>query len=545
MRRTQPRTRPIRVDRPERIEARPPREIDLLASTGTDESIAGELETLRDEIDAIDQEILDRLNRRARCVQRVGELKDGGRRGPIYVAARERDLVHNLMESNEGPFPNAGIPHVFREIISATRSLEERVRVAFLGPEGTFSHQAASRQFGAQVDLVPATTLRDVFTLTERGDTHFGVIPVENTIEGPVTVTFDALVDSEVTICSEIKLEIAQHLMSRTGRVEDIQRVASHPQPLAQCRNWLAENLRGIETVQTTSTAAAAQLAVADEKVAAIGSEVIADVYDLLTIASNIEDHRGNTTRFLVIGRETPAPSGQDLTSAVFTVRRDQSGALHDLLGPFADHGVNLTAVQSRPMKGKPWEYIFIVDLEGHQDPTPAVDSRASGRGRRGVAASHKVLGSFPRALEVSSGIASSPVPQEHRFDEPRSTLDQSAHIRDLAPYKPGKPIEELERELGISGFGQARIERESAGSESEGRRGDPAMAAGDIHRYPDGASFGLRAAPGGAPRCRREPAGLRDRRRRDPRADREDLTIEPGARGRLPDGRPSRCTRS
>jgi chorismate mutase / prephenate dehydratase len=364
--------------------------------------IGKELDALREQIDEIDLEILDRLNRRAASVQRVGELKQGGRRGPIYVAARERDLVRALIEANPGPFPTAGIPHVFREIISATRSLEERVRVAFLGPDGTFSHQAAARQFGAQVDLVPVANMRDVFTVTERGDTHFGVIPVENTIEGPITVTFDALVDSEVTICGEIKLEVAQHLMSRTGRLEDIQKVASHPQPLAQCRRWLETHLQGIESIETTSTAAAAQLAHADEKVAAIGSEVISEVYDLLTIASNIEDQRGNTTRFLVIGRETPAPSGEDLTSAVFTVRRDASGALHSLLGPFAKHGVNLTAVQSRPMKGKPWEYVFIVDMEGHQDD-PAV--RLALAEAAEVAASHKVLGSFPRALEaIASG---------------------------------------------------------------------------------------------------------------------------------------------
>jgi len=363
--------------------------------------IGEELRALRDQIDAIDVEILDRLNRRAACVQRVGALKQGGLRGPIYVAARERDLVRSLIDANntkDGPFPSAAIPHVFREIISATRSLEERVRVAFLGPDGTFSHQAANRQFGAQVDLVPVANMRDVFTVTERGDTHFGVIPVENTIEGPITLTFDALVESELTICGEIKLEIAQHLMSRSGRIEDIQKVASHPQPLAQCRQWLETHLHGIEAIETTSTAAAAQLAHADEKVAAIGSEVIADVYDLLPVASNIEDHRGNTTRFLVIGRETPAPSGEDLTSAVFTVRRDASGALHSLLGPFAKHGVNLTAVQSRPMKGKPWEYVFIVDMEGHQED-PAVRMALSEAAA--VAASHKVLGSFPRALEA------------------------------------------------------------------------------------------------------------------------------------------------
>lgn len=369
-------------------------------------SIATELDALRRQIDAIDLEILGCLNRRAACVQGVGELKQGGLRGPIYVAARERDLVQALIEANNtgsgktgsGPFPSAAIPQVFREIISATRSLEERVSVAFLGPDGTFSHQAVNRQFGAQVDLVPVTNMRDVFTVTERGDAHFGVIPVENTIEGPISLTFDALVESELTICGEIKLEVAQHLMNRSGRMEDVQKVASHPQPLAQCRRWLGTHLNGVESIETTSTAAAAKIANADDKVAAIGSEVIAEVYDLMTVASNIEDHRGNTTRFLVIGRETPAASGEDLTSAAFTVRRDASGALHSLLGPFAKHGVNLTAVQSRPMKGKPWEYVFIVDMEGHQDDLAvrrALSEAAS------VAASHKVLGSFPRALEA------------------------------------------------------------------------------------------------------------------------------------------------
>ncbi len=381
-------------------ESRPSDRTRSPSAGATDPDLEAALRELRQEIDEIDAEILERLNRRARCVQQVGELKEGGRRGPIYVAARERDLVRALVDSNPGPFPDAAIPHVFREIISATRSLEERVRVAFLGPEGTFSHLAASRQFGAQVDLVPVTTMRDVFTATERGDAHFGVIPVENTIDGPITVTFDALIESELTICSEIKLEISQHLLSRTGRIDDVQKVASHPQGFAQCRRWLETHLQGVETVETTSTAAAAQLARADEKIAAIGSEVVAEVYDLLGIASGIEDQRGNTTRFLVIGRDTPAPSGQDLTSAVFTVHRDQAGALHDLLGPFARHGVNLTAVQSRPMKGKPWEYVFIVDMEGHQDDPEvrrALDEAAA------TAASYKVLGSFPRALDVVS----------------------------------------------------------------------------------------------------------------------------------------------
>ena len=282
-------------------------------------------------------------------------------------------------------------------------------------------------------------------------------------------MTYDALIETEVTICSEIKLEIAQHLMSRTGRVEDIQKVASHPQPLAQCRRWMEQNLHGIESIETTSMAAAAQLAHADEKVASIGSEVTAEVYDLLTVASRIEDQRGTRRAFLVIGRETPAPSGQDLTSAVFTVRRDQSGALHDLLGPFAKHGVNLTAVQSRPMKGKPWEYIFIVDMEGHQDDAAVAAALAEAGG---VAASHKVLGSFPRALEVSSGVGRTVAAPAEESARERSRPRQAAHSRSR-PLQAGQADGGARTRAWDQRLHQARVEREPPRPEPEGRRSD------------------------------------------------------------------------
>lgn len=366
-------------------------------SASPDPALDRALAEMRVQIDEVDRGILDLLNRRAELVREVGELKQDGRRGPVYVASRERDLVDALIDRNAGPFPSKAIPHVFREIVSATRSLEERVRVAYLGPEGTFSHLAAVRQFGSQVDLEPVGHMQDVFTTTERGEANFGVIPIENTIEGAITATYDALVEAEVTICGELVLEVSQNLLSKTGRLEDVKRVASHPQPLAQCRHWLLENLRDVDTQDTSSTAAAAQMAALDSGVAAIGSEVAAEAYGLEFVAHDIQDHTGNTTRFLVIGKETPAPSGNDVTSAAFTIRRDQSGALYHLLAPFAKHGVNLTAVQSRPMKGKPWEYIFFVDLEGHEnDPNVgrALDEAAA------YAHSHKVLGSYPRGLD-------------------------------------------------------------------------------------------------------------------------------------------------
>ncbi len=362
-----------------------------------EEALTAELERLRASIDRVDAEILCSLNARAELVREVGRVKRGGRSSPVYVASRERDLIDALRASNSGPFPDAAIRPVYREIISATRSLEERVRVAFLGPEGTFSHQAAISQFGSQVQLMPVSHMREVFHLTERGEAHFGVIPVENTIEGAINPTMDALMESEVIICGEVMVEVSQNLLSQTGRLSDVEVIASIPQAVGQCRNWLLEKASGIEIRDTPSTAAAARLAADDASVAAIGSALAAEAYSLSFIAQGIEDQRGNTTRFVVIGRETPRSSRSDLTSAAFTVRRDQAGALFHLLEPFARHGVNLTAVQSRPMKGKPWEYVFFIDMEGHEDDEAvgrALDEASS------YAHSYKILGSFPRATD-------------------------------------------------------------------------------------------------------------------------------------------------
>jgi len=369
------------------------------------EDLGRELTGLRDKIDVVDREILDRLNLRARLVEEVGHLKSGGARSPIYVASRERDIVASLIDDNPGPFPNPGIVHVFREIISATRSLEKMVSVSYLGPEGTFSHLAAIRQFGTQVDLQPSSNLSEVFLRTERGETHFGVVPIENTTEGAVTECYDNLVESDVTICGELMLEISQNLLRRDGGLEGIERVASLWQPLAQCRDWLRRHLPDAEIVETTSTAQAAQMATQDPKLAAVGSEIAADTYGLELVESGIEDVRGNTTRFLVIGRETPTVSGNDLTSVVFTARKNQSGALYRLLESFAKHDVNLTAVQSRPVKSKPWEYLFFVDMEGHLDE----ESVAAALGEAATLAhSHKILGSYPRAQPVPSAIKKS-----------------------------------------------------------------------------------------------------------------------------------------
>lgn len=359
-----------------------------------------ELDRLRSAIDAVDARILEALNERASMVQDVGALKQGSQVSPVYVASRERDLVSALRAANPGPFPDAAIAPVFREIVSATRSLEERVRVSFLGPEGTFSHQAVVTQFGSQVDLFPVAQLEDVVKATEKGDSHFGVIPLENSIDGAVNPTFDALMESEITICGEVMVRVSQNLLSQSGLAEKIVRVASIPQAVSQCRNWLRHNLPGAEVVDTSSTAAAAQWASEDETVAAIGSAIAAEAYGLKFVEEGIEDSRGNTTRFAVVGQDMPRPSGNDLTSAAFTVGRHQPGALHRLLEPFASNGVNLASVQSRPMKGKPWEYVFFIDLEGHEKDEnvgKALEEAA------GVADSYKILGSFPRAFAAKA----------------------------------------------------------------------------------------------------------------------------------------------
>ncbi|MGH7338491.1 MAG: prephenate dehydratase, partial [Myxococcota bacterium] len=338
--------------------------------------------------------ILAQLNERAELVAQVGRAKQAEGTS-VYEATRERRIVDRLRAENPGPFPTAGIAPVFREIVSATRSLEEAIHVAYLGPEGTFSHQAAREHFGALAVLCAVPSISDVFAAVESGRAQLGIVPIENTTEGVVTQTLDAFGERDVTVCAERVLRVSNALLSKSGRIEDVQRVISHPQPLAQCRRWLDQQLPGVEREEMASTAAAAQRAAGAPECAAIGSLLSAEVYGLEVIAASIEDRRDNSTRFLVIGGDPPPPSGRDLTSVVFTIRRDEAGALVRLLEPFAREAVNLTSIQLRPIKGKPWEYLFFIDCEGHR--SEAAVHRALEAAAR-VAHSTRVLGSFPRA---------------------------------------------------------------------------------------------------------------------------------------------------
>lgn len=358
------------------------------------------LAQLRDEIDAVDREILARLNQRARLVGEVGTVKRQSGTG-VYRAARERDLINALAAENAGPFPSIAVPAVFREIISATYALEGEIRVAFLGPAGTFSHVAAREGFGAHASYRPTSTIGDVIEAVVRGEAEHGIVPVENTTEGPVTQTLDALIESEVPIIGERLLRISQHLVSRAAALSDVKRVASHPQPLAQCRGWLDRALPGVPRIETASTAAAALMALEDPETAAIGARMLADDGELQVLASSIEDRRDNTTRFLILGGEPPGPSGTDLTSLAYTVRKAETGALFRLLEPFSEAGVNLTAIHARPLKGTPWEYVFFIDLEGHRNEE-RVQRACAAAGK--LANSYRILGSFPRASVPRSG---------------------------------------------------------------------------------------------------------------------------------------------
>ncbi|MGE4608812.1 MAG: prephenate dehydratase [Myxococcota bacterium] len=381
-----------------RVKASMPRKSSI--SSLPNEVASNQLDGLRSQIDEVDRALLERLNQRAKLVMEVGRIKESSG-ASVYEEAREQRIVKGLIEINPGPFPDVGLGPVFREIISATRSLEQGVVIAYMGPEGTFSHLAANQKFGRMAGLTAVATISDVFSAVERGEADLGIVPVENTTEGVVTQTLDTFVDCDISICGEVLLRIANDLASKSGRVEDVKQVASHPQALAQCRGWLDRNLPGIDRIEAASTTAAALLAVEDGALAAICSSVAAEKNGLAVIRESIQDRIDNTTRFLVIGRQAPRPTGNDLTSAVFTIRKDEPGGLYRLLQPFAADGINLTSIHLRPIKGKPWEYLFFLDLEGHRSDERVANALAS---VASIAHSHRVLGSFPRAELAGAG---------------------------------------------------------------------------------------------------------------------------------------------
>lgn len=325
-----------------------------------------ELKKLRDKIDAIDDEILALLNKRANIVLDVAHAKRK-KNAKFYSPEREKEILQRLTSFNKGPFPNDALKTIFREILSASLSLEEPLVVAYLGPQATFTHLAALRYFGSSADFIPVEGIGNIFEHVNTGKADFGVVPVENSNEGVVSYTLDMFVDYDLKVAGEIVLEISHSLMSLSGDKSKIRKIYSHPQPAAQCRRWLEVNMPGIRILEATSTAMAAKLASQAPDSAAIASEVAAKVYDLSFVERHIEDSKNNFTRFLVISKESPKKTGRDKTSLVFSTK-DRPGALYEILQPFRDAKINLTKIESRPSRKKAWEYIFFVDMEGHTE---------------------------------------------------------------------------------------------------------------------------------------------------------------------------------
>jgi chorismate mutase/prephenate dehydratase len=325
------------------------------------------LQKLRKLIDGLDRELLGLLNRRGEIVMKIRELKKENDVG-VYDPVRESQIEKRLRELNTGPLSDDSVLRIYREIISACRALQRPLRVAFLGPEGSFSHQAAFHEFGGSAELVPVASFGDVFGEVENGRASFGVVPIENSIEGSIGIVLDLLSGSDLTISAELFEKINLFLLSKSGSLRDIEMIASHPQPLAQCRSWLNKNLPGKKIRETASTAEAARLASRSKGVAAVASEHSASIYNLRVIEKNIEDNNWNTTRFFVIGRRLSGPSGEDRTSIVFSLK-DKPGELQkSFFQPFAEARVNLTKIESRPSKERPWEYLFFVDFVGHRE---------------------------------------------------------------------------------------------------------------------------------------------------------------------------------
>ncbi|MFO8057428.1 MAG: prephenate dehydratase [bacterium] len=354
---------------------------------------------VRQSIDRTDSKLVELLNRRARLARKIGELKRQ-KSQTFYIPGREEEIFDRLKKENKGPFPNGSIHPVFREIISACRSLEKKLRVAYLGPEATFTHLAGRQQFGHSADFIPERSISDVFEEVQRGDVDYGVVPIENSTEGVVTHTLDMFLDADLKICAEIILEIKHHLLSCEGDIHKVQRVYSHPHAVAQCRSWLRKHLPGVSIHEVASTAEAARMAAVDRDSSAIASEFAGRYYNLNLIAQSIEDLHQNFTRFLVIGPEMGPKSGRDTTSIVYSVK-DRPGILYEVLGHFAKRGINLSKIESRPLKERPWEYVFFAEMDGHITDKAIKDSL---RDLEKDCLFVKVLGSFPKRR------------QEHQF---------------------------------------------------------------------------------------------------------------------------------
>ncbi len=367
-----------------------------MTSTGTDMDEQQQLEAIRARIDQLDREIQKLISERAACAQQVGLIKQA--QGPdarFYRPEREARILREVLARNEGPLDGEEMARLFREIMSACLALEHPMQIAFLGPEGTFTQAAVHKHFGHSVTTLPLGAIDEVFREVEAGSAHYGVVPVENSTEGVVNHTLDMLLDSPLKICGEVELRIHDHLMGKMDSLEEVTRIYSHSQSLAQCREWLDGNLPGIPREAVSSNAEAARRAASEAGAAAVAGEVAAELYGLNILARNIEDHPNNTTRFLIIGRDDVPPSGEDKTSLLVSTR-NKPGALFRLLDPLARNGISMTRIESRPSRQGMWEYVFFLDIDGHREEEKVAAALAE---LEEAASLFKVLGSYPKAV--------------------------------------------------------------------------------------------------------------------------------------------------
>ena len=353
--------------------------------------MSDDLQRLRAEIDRLDEEVLQRLSRRAEIAHEIGRVKGGA---VVYRPEREAQVLRRITALNKGPLSEGTVWRIFREIMSACLALEQPLRIAYFGPEGTFTESAAKKHFGSAPNFAALATIDEVFRAVESGNADYGVVPVENSTEGAVGRTLDLLLQMPIKICGEVMLRIHQHVLSKAERLQDVKRLYSHAQSLAQCHEWLNGHLPNLPRVPVASNAEAARMASEDAESCAIAGEAAAGRYGLNRLAQDIEDDPNNTTRFLVIGMHDAGPSGRDKTSIVCSAQ-NKAGAVYGLLEPLARHGVSMSKFESRPSRTGLWEYVFYVDIDGHQSEERVQKAFAELRER---AAFVKVLGSYPGA---------------------------------------------------------------------------------------------------------------------------------------------------
>ncbi len=350
-----------------------------------------ELSRCRGQIDHIDDELLQLLNRRAALAQRIGHLKNGA----VLRPEREAQVLQRMSETNPGPLPSQGVIQLFTEIMSQCRALEAPTSIAYLGPAGTFSEAAVFKRFGQASQGIPCASIDEVFREVESGSTSYGVVPVENSTEGAIGRSLDLLLQSPLKVCGEVLLPVHQCLLSVEPQLSEIKNVYSHPQSLGQCQAWLNANLPNATRIPVSSNGEAARLAAIEPSSAAIAGKQAAERFNIAVQIENIEDDPRNTTRFLVIGNQEVAPSGRDKTSLVMSAA-NRPGAVYSLLAPLAKHGVSMTKLESRPARSGLWEYIFFLDVEGHQSDAKVASALVE---LQQVAAFVKVLGSYPAAV--------------------------------------------------------------------------------------------------------------------------------------------------